>query len=126
MLSRIIDLELLRRLRDRKFRTGYFEAEVENTIPERIRALRKRRDMKQADLATATGMKRSAVARIEKRTYGRWNISTLLRVADALDARLIVGLEASEDFLNRFEAEEAAGKNNISVADSIVPQGNSN
>ena len=63
MLSHTIDLDLLRRLKDREFRAGFFEAEVENSIPEKIKDLRKLRDMKQADLAAAAGMKQSAIAR---------------------------------------------------------------
>jgi len=72
-------------------------------------------------------MKQSAVSRIEQANYSGWNFKTLARIADSLDARLRIVLEASEDVIARYLEDEsrltsqAKGSQTIGLADLIRP-----
>jgi transcriptional regulator with XRE-family HTH domain len=55
-----------------------------------IRALRRRRAWTQADLATRTGLTRSAIGRIERGEVGRARVVDLERITEALGARLLL------------------------------------
>jgi len=48
-------------------------------------------------------MKQSAISRIEQAEYEGWTFKTLFRIADALDARLDVGLKPLEKALTEYE-----------------------
>ncbi len=52
-----------------------------------------KRKMTQEDVAKKAGIPQSTVARVEGLTHGIPKISTLQKIADALDARLVVRLE---------------------------------
>ena len=51
-------------------------------------------------------MKQSAISRIEQAEYSGWSFNTLLRVADALGARLRVTFEPAESVIERYEENE--------------------
>jgi DNA-binding XRE family transcriptional regulator len=57
-----------------------------------IRQLRQRAGISQAQLARLIGTSRTAVTRMEDEGYDRYSLHTLRRVAEALDAELVVGL----------------------------------
>ena len=67
----------------------------EYTLPERLRYMRERRKFSQAELAKKAGVSQSTIAQIEggKKDH---SISTLLRIADALDTHVAV-LFASDE-----------------------------
>ena len=52
-------------------------------------------------------MKQSAVSRIEQADYSGWSFNTLFRVADALEARLMVSFEPVEDVIDWYRRKEA-------------------
>ena len=91
-----IDLNLFEKLQDKEFRDAFFEQEFLDNNALDIRALRKFRKMRQADIATATGMQQSAVSRLEQAEYSNWNCKTLLRLAQALDAKLTITWQPAE------------------------------
>lgn len=103
---RHIDLRIAQRLRDREFRREWFRAELETNVPDLFRSLRERRGLTQNELAEAAAMKQSAICRFEGSSDAKWKLNTLLTLAEALDARLIIGLEASEDVIERIAKEE--------------------
>lgn len=105
-MLRSIDLRLAERLKRKDFRREYFRAELEEDVPEQFRELRKRRALTQKQLAEIAEMKQSAVSRFERSTDANWELATLLRLADALDARLSVSLEAAEDVIREVEIIE--------------------
>lgn len=72
-----------------------------------LRGLRKKRVLSQPELSKKTGMKQSAISRIEQAEYAAWNYKTLLRVADALNARVRVIFEFAEDVIAKYERSEA-------------------
>lgn len=95
------NIKLAEKIRtDRVFRARFFRAVAQETIASQIRYLRESRHMRQTDLAQDAGMKQSAISRLESADYSKWNFATLIRIADALDARLKITLEPWEDVVS--------------------------
>jgi transcriptional regulator with XRE-family HTH domain len=111
-----IELGLLRKLQDREYRQKFFLAEASAKIARQLVRLRKRRGLSQRDLATEVGMQQPRISQVERADYMNWSFNTLRRLAEAMDARIRVIIEASEDVL--FEYAEPTATNNISVAAS--------
>lgn len=98
-----IELDLPRRLRDREFRKRYFLAESSALIAEQLVALRKRRDLNQKQVAEKAGTRQSAISRAEQADYQNWSFNTLRSIADVLDARIRVLIQAVEDVIWEYD-----------------------
>lgn len=98
-----IDLNLAEELRDPDFRKQYFLAESSAHIAEQLIALRKRRGLDQAEVAELVGTQQPAISRVERADYQSWSFTTLRKIAGALDARIRVEIEPSEDVLSEYE-----------------------
>jgi predicted transcriptional regulator len=77
------------------------KAEYEKLLPEyklarSIMEQRLKKKMTQLDVAKKTGMPQSSVARIEGLTHGLPRLSTLKKIAQALDAELVITLKAKK------------------------------
>ncbi len=105
MLS-TIRLNLAERLKNRAYRRRYFRSQAQLDVAQQIRALRLKRELRQIDLAKAARMKQSAVSRVEQADYSRWTFTTLLRLADALDAKVKVIFSSAEDVIAEYEQRE--------------------
>ena len=101
-----IDLSLFEKLQDKEFRDAFFEQEFLDNIAIDIRALRKLRNLRQVDVAAATRMQQSAVSRIEQAEYSNWNCKTLLRLAQALDAKLTISWDPIERAVENYKTTE--------------------
>ena len=95
-------------LHDRVRRQEFFKTIVQDEIASQILALRKKRKLKQSDIAERANMKQSAVSRIEQADYSSWTLTTLLRVAAALDARWRMILQPCEEAIREYENLESA------------------
>jgi transcriptional regulator with XRE-family HTH domain len=76
-------------------------SERDDLLPEYVLARsiierRLKKKMTQLDVAKKTGMPQSSVARIEGLTHGLPRLSTLKKIALALDAELIIRLKAKK------------------------------
>jgi len=111
-----IDLSLSRKLKDKEYREQFFEDWTQDEVALQLRGLRDKRGLRQVDVAAATGMKQSAVSRLEQANYSRWGFPTLLRIAKALDARVKVILEPAEDVIRQYENDEKEIQQGTSVA----------
>ncbi|MEX1205711.1 MAG: helix-turn-helix transcriptional regulator [Dongiaceae bacterium] len=109
-LTNSIDPHIAKKLRDKGYRHRFFARMAQDEVASRIRELRGRRHLRQADLAQLAGMKQSAVSRIEQSDYAGWTFNTLLRVARALDVRLRLLFEPMEDMIRLYEQWEAEGQ----------------
>jgi transcriptional regulator with XRE-family HTH domain len=98
-----IDIGLPQKLKDHEYRKGYFLAEASARIAEQLTALRKRRQLNQKQVAELVGTHQPAISRAEKADYHSWSFNTLRGIADALDARIRVIIEPSEDVLHEYE-----------------------
>ena len=102
-----IDLSLFEKLQDKEYRDTFFEQEFLDNNALDIRTLRKFRKLRQVDVATATGMQQSAVSRIEQAEYSNWNCKTLLRLAQALDAKLTISWHPVELAVENYKTTES-------------------
>jgi len=103
-----IEIDLPKKLKDREYRKMYFLAEASARIAEQLIALRKRRQLNQKQVAELVGTHQPAISRSEKADYHSWSFNTLRGIADALDARIRVLIEPSEDVLQEYEKKNEA------------------
>ena len=83
------------------YRDSYVSSRVRSLIAYQIRALRQKRHLSQEEFATRTGLKQSAVSRLEDPEYGTVTVSTVLQVALALDVAVLVQFCSYPEFLQR-------------------------
>ena len=101
-----IDVGISAKLRsDRVYRRAYFLAESSALIAKQLIELRKRRGLNQSQVAEALETGQPAISRVERADYRNWSFNTLRRLADAMDARLRVIIEPSEDVLGDYEGQ---------------------
>lgn len=98
-----IDLGLSDLLADPARRDAFFRSITRDEIASQIRDLRKKRTLTQKAMAFLTGMKQSAISRIEQAEYGAWNLATLFEVARALNARWRITLEPAEEAIKEYQ-----------------------
>jgi transcriptional regulator with XRE-family HTH domain len=101
-----IELGLSAKLRDREYRRRFFLAETSARIASQLIALRKRRGLSQKQVAELAKTQQPAISRAEKADYQNWSFNTLRGIAEALDARIRVFIEPSEDILVEYEGVE--------------------
>jgi transcriptional regulator with XRE-family HTH domain len=104
-LVRFNDLGIADELGEKEFRNQFFRAEREIDIPSQLKTLRKFRGMTQKELAEEAGTKQSAISRIEKSQEVNWELETLVKLAEALHARLAVIIEPYEVVAARYRRE---------------------
>ncbi len=80
-------------LKDKKIKEEYEKLLPEYELARRIIRQRIKKKMTQEDIAQKTGMPQPTISRIEGLTHGLPKLSTLKKIADALDARLVIKLE---------------------------------
>lgn len=102
------------KLSDFEYRHSFFAGRLLDEIANAIIEIREKRNITQEELARRTGMHQSAISRLEKASYGKWSIPTLLRVAKGLDARVEVRLTPMEEVI---EGYSGANKNIGSTQD---------
>jgi transcriptional regulator with XRE-family HTH domain len=133
---------ILKRLRrGKRYRIQFVESHLSKTIAYQIRATRDKLGWSQSDLAAHAGMTQNGISRLESPDYGKYTISTLKKLAAALDVALIVrlipfseladwvsgtprinrGLTAQSLAIANFESEETAGVFERSETLSLAP-----
>lgn len=84
---------LIERIRRGKAaRAKLVSSNLDKGIAFQIRATRDRQNLTQVDLAAAAGMQQNNLSRLEDENYGKQTISSLKRIAEALDVALVVRL----------------------------------
>lgn len=96
--------ELGRQFTDKEYRDAYAEDFLNTKIAAQLRAIREQRKLTQKDLAEKIGTKQPGVARLEDVNYASWNITTLKKIASALDVRLNVSFETFGSLLDEDES----------------------
>ncbi len=76
------------------------EASLSEEIAFQIRATRDAQEMTQSALAQAAGMTQNNLSRLENPEYGKHNISSLKRIAAALDVAVIVRLVPFSQYID--------------------------
>ena len=116
--------------RGREARARLVESNLDKGVAFQIRATREAQSLTQADLARDAGMTQNNISRLESPDYGKHTITSLKRIADALDVALVVrfvpfsqyiswlsgtayrdeGLSAESLAVPSFEKEEKLGR----------------
>ena len=81
---------LITELRDKDYRDGFVEGHVRTGLAYQIRALRDARNWSQEELGKRLGTSQSVVARLENPDYGKFSLTTLLKLASTFDVALDV------------------------------------
>jgi len=81
-------------LKNKAVKAEYEKLQPEYELARSIMEQRLKKNMTQLDVAKKTGMPQSSVARIEGLTHGLPRLSTLKKIAKALDAELVITLKA--------------------------------
>ena len=81
-------------LKDKNVRKEYEKLLPEYELVKSIIEQRQRKKMTQEQVAKKAGMPQSTISRIEGLTHGLPKLSTLKKIADALDAKVVIKLEA--------------------------------
>ena len=81
-------------LKDKKVRQEYEKLLPEYELTKSIIEQRLKKKMTQEDVARKTGMPQSTISRIEGLTHGLPKLSTLKKIAEALDSKLVIRIEA--------------------------------
>ena len=80
-------------LKNPKVREEYEKLLPEYELAKSVIEARLKRKMTQVDVAKKAGMPQSTISRIEGLTHGLPKLSSLQKIADALDARLVIKLQ---------------------------------
>jgi transcriptional regulator with XRE-family HTH domain len=80
-------------LENPKVREEYEKLLPEYELAKSVIETRLKRKMTQVDVAKKAGMPQSTISRIEGLTHGLPKLSSLRKIADALDARLVIKLQ---------------------------------
>lgn len=81
-------------LKNKKVRKEYEKLLPEYELARSIIEQRLKKKMTQEEVAKKAGMPQSTISRIEGLTHGLPKISTLKKIANALDAKVVVRLES--------------------------------
>ncbi len=81
-------------LKNKKVREEYEKLLPEYELARSIIEQRLKKKMTQEEVARKAGMPQSTISRIEGLTHGLPKISTLKKIANALDAKVVVKLES--------------------------------
>ncbi|MEW6418958.1 MAG: helix-turn-helix transcriptional regulator [Nitrospirota bacterium] len=83
-------------LKDKRVREEYEKLLPEYGLSRSIIEQRLKKKMTQEDVARKAGMPQSTISRIEGLTHGLPKLSTLKKIANALDAKIVIKLEAKK------------------------------
>ena len=81
---------LEQKMKERSYRVEYTLLDLAAEIAETIKSQREAKGMSQSELAHILQTKQSRVSQMEDPLYARYSLSTLVKVADALECRVSV------------------------------------
>ncbi len=83
-------------MKDPAFKKAWDDLEPEFELLGSMIKARERKKISQAELAKRLGTKQSAISRLERGAFSKATVETLKKIADALDSRLIIKLQAKK------------------------------
>ena len=90
MTTNTVKSDLLANLHDKEYRQLFVEQHINRTVAFQTRSTREAQGLTQADLGRAAEMAQARISLLEDPNYGNFSITTLKRIARALDVALIV------------------------------------
>lgn len=92
-----IDLNLSEKMADAAYRKVFILADASSRIASDLISLRKRRGLSQKELADLINVHQSTISIMERLNSASWSFSTLCSIVAALDARIRITIQPSED-----------------------------
>ena len=111
---------LLTELEDKEYRDAFVEGHIRTDAAYQIRALRTSRHWSQEELANRGDTTQSVIARLENPDYGKFSLTTLLKLASGFDVALLVQFVSFSELLDRTRDLSPEGLNAPSYADDPV------
>jgi len=91
--GRTLEEHITEQMKDPKFKKAWYDLDPEFELLESMIKARERLGLTQAELARRIGTKQPALSRLERGGFARATVETLKKIADALDARLVIRLQ---------------------------------
>lgn len=87
-------IQLKEDLRDKDYRYAYDEDFSNSRMAMQIKVIRENQHLTQVELAELSGMQQARISTLENINYSSWSVSTLRRLAKALEVRFMFGFES--------------------------------
>jgi len=107
IMSRRLSDKIRVKLENKEYRQAFAESFLNSHVATQLRTLRCSRGLSQGQLASLAGMKQSRISALENVNYSSWSISTLQRLAAAMDVALSVRFESFGQLVNTVQAFSA-------------------
>ncbi len=91
--GRTLQEHIREHMKSPEFKKAWHDLDPEFELLESMIKVRQSAGITQAELAKKVGTKQSAISRLETGTFSNVTVATLKKIADALDARLVVKLQ---------------------------------
>ncbi len=94
--GRTIEEHIAEHMKNPKFKKAWHDIDPEFELLESFIKVRGKAGVTQEELAKKIGTKQPALSRLERGGFGKATVETLKKIADALDAELIIKLQAKK------------------------------
>ena len=92
--GRTIEEHLAEHMKDPEFKKAWHNLDPEFELLESMVKAREKAGLTQAELAKRIGTRQPALSRLERGGFKKATVETLKKIADALDTRLVIKLQA--------------------------------
>ena len=92
--GRTIEEHLAEHMKDPGFKKAWHNLDPEFELLESMVKAREKAGLTQAELAKRIGTRQPALSRLERGGFKKATVETLKKIADALDTRLVIKLQA--------------------------------
>lgn len=96
MITGTFKKHLDEQMKDPSFKKAWHDLDAEFELFESLIKARERAGLTQAELAKKIGTKQPALSRLERGGFKKATVETLKKIADALDARLVIKLQSKK------------------------------
>lgn len=92
--GRTLEEHIAEHMKDPSFKKAWHNLDTEFELLESMIKARERKGVTQTELAKRTGTKQSVISRLERGGFSKATVETLKKIADALDSKLVIKLQA--------------------------------
>ncbi len=91
--GRTVQEHIAEQMKDYKFKKAWHDLDSESELLESLLKAREKAGLTQEELAEKIGTKQPALSRLERGGFKKASVETLRKIADVLDARLVIKLQ---------------------------------
>ena len=100
MIGRTLNDYISEQMKDAEFKRAWDSLDTEFELLESIIEARERAGITQDELAKRIGTKQPAISRLERGGFSKATVETLHKIAEALDAKLVIKMESKNHPVN--------------------------